>query len=460
MALLMRQLDCPFISKCIPASIVLTYLKRLDAALVRFSRIFGTSIQHTITRHVVLLVSFIGIYTLALLANSQIAWILLWLGYVGVISVGRAWVSNEKLRTAIARKLSDADPDEMPDLRLSAFLSALQLLVIIPLLLKSSHELFDLYIVPIDASYTDWFLLGIDLLCKSLLDWSEIYGVQFSSINLDSMGGRHLIMLLLLTIDFILIQGILRYFEIRRTVGEGVSAAVRDPEMAYRLGRRAVPSLLEQLNNDDLTTVERTHVIEALAVLRESEACESLIQLFEHDELNSTAVAAMVSIGLVPPLIEALNGTSRLIQRGAVTALGRIGDPDAIPALSDAMKRSEPKQRERIVRAFARIEGDASLHLIQALSDDDTGVRLAALQGLVLNSSEELMLKLIEMMGDSVAEIRLGVADALQRFGDGRVVTPLVAALEDSDPRVARQAQRSLDHLQSVVDRKGISSDQ
>ena len=84
----------------------------------------------------------------------------------------------------------------MPDLRLSAFLSALQLLVIIPLLLKSSHELFDLYLVPIDATYADWFLLGIDLLCKSLLDWSEIYGVQFSSINFDSMGGRHLIMLL------------------------------------------------------------------------------------------------------------------------------------------------------------------------------------------------------------------------------------------------------------------------
>ena len=33
-------------------------------------------------------------------------------------------------------------------------------------------------------------------------------------------------------------------------------------------------------------------------------------------------------------------------------------------------------------------------------------------------------------------------------------------ALEDDDARVSRQARRSLDHLESVVARKGTSSDQ
>ena len=180
----------------------------------------------------------------------MLAWVMLWLGFFGVIGVGRAWVANEKLRTAIARKLSDADPDELPDLRISALLSSLQLFIVIPLLLKSSHAIFGLYAVPDDATLLDWMLLGVDLLFRSILDWSEIYGIKMSVIELDSLGGRHLVMAFLLTIDFILIQGIFRVFQIRRTISEGVAAAVRDPEMAYRLGSRAVPSLLEMLDDE------------------------------------------------------------------------------------------------------------------------------------------------------------------------------------------------------------------
>ena len=83
-----------------------------------------------------------------------------------MLGVGRAWVANEKLRTKIARKLSDADPDELPDLRVSALLSSLQLFIIIPLLMKSSPEMFGLYLVPEDASMSDWMLLGVDLLFR------------------------------------------------------------------------------------------------------------------------------------------------------------------------------------------------------------------------------------------------------------------------------------------------------
>ena len=81
-----------------------------------------------------------------------------------MIGIGRAWVSNEKQRTAIARKLSDANPDELPDLRVSALLSALQLFIIIPLLMRSSHSIFGLYAVDEDATISDWMLLGVDCL--------------------------------------------------------------------------------------------------------------------------------------------------------------------------------------------------------------------------------------------------------------------------------------------------------
>ena len=433
---------------------------KVEEILVRFSRLFGTGIQAPHYQLGLLLFSFAIIHAAAFFLTSFLAWIVLWLGFIGVLGVGRAWVTNEKLRTKIARKLSDADPDELPDLRISALLSAIQLFLIIPLLLKSSHEIFGLYRVPEDAALLDWMLLGVDLLFRSILDWSEIYGVKMSSIELDSLGGRHLVMGFLLTIDFILIQGIIRIFEIHRTISEGVAAAVRDPEMAYRLGSRAVPSLLKMLDKNDLAGDECKHVIEALAVLRERSSCEPIILRFEDDNLHTTAVAATVAIGHLPPLLLALSNPNSRTRLGALTAIRRLGDVDAIPALQSAMITGDSEEREKIVRAFASIGIESHIHLIAALSDSSKSVQLAALQGLTLDRSESLMLCLIEMASDNDPDVRLAVVDAMQRFSDGRVVVPLAAALEDEDPRVSRQARRSLDHLESVVARKGTSSDQ
>jgi len=435
-------------------------LGKVDEMLVRFSRFFGTGIHSGIRQHATLLVSFACIHLIAFYLTSLFAWIVLWLGFLGVLGVGRAWVANEKLRTRIARKLSDADPDELPDLRVSALLSSLQLFIIIPLLMKSSHEMFGLYRVPEDATIVDWMLLGVDLLFRSILDWSEIYGVKMSAIELDTLGGRHLVMALLLTIDFILIQGIVRIFSIRRTISEGVAAAVRDPEMAYRLGGRAVPSLLEMLDDQSVTGQDCKHVIEALAVLREQRACDSIILRFDDDDTHTTAVAAMVAIGHLPPLLEALNSTNQKTRMGALSAIKRMADPDAVPALQSAMNGAEADEREKIVRAFGSIGLEAHKHLFSALSDSEKNVQLAALQGLALDRSEALMVKLIGMADHSDPDVRLAAVDAMQRFSDGRVVAPLASALEDDDERVARQARRSLDHLESVVARKGTSSDQ
>ena len=69
------------------------------------------------------MIAFTLIHSAAFYTSNEFAWILLWLGYLGILGVGRAWVANEKQRTAIARKLSDTDPDTLPDLRISALLS-------------------------------------------------------------------------------------------------------------------------------------------------------------------------------------------------------------------------------------------------------------------------------------------------------------------------------------------------
>jgi hypothetical protein len=211
----------------------------------------------------------------------------------------------------------------------------------------------------------------------------------------------------------------------------------------------------EKVQGDDCK-----HVIQALAVLREQKACGPIIKRFENEGGRLTAIAAMVAIGHMPPLIDALSSPQLQTRMGSITALRRLAKPESIPSLAAAMKHADVEERENITRALSAIGAEAYPHLITALSDQSKLVQIAALQGLTLDKSEQLMHKLIAMAKSDDADVRLAVIDAMQRFSDGRVVIPLATALDDVDPRVAKQAKRSLDYLESVVASKGTSSDQ
>jgi hypothetical protein len=124
----------------------------LDQALVAAAVPFGVRIQEPLPRYATLLGIYVVLYLIALVTPPAVALVALTFGYVGVLAVGRAWVANEKLRTDVVRKLANADPDTLPDLRGSALLSALQLLVLLPLLFQNLQKQFDLFDVPPGAT--------------------------------------------------------------------------------------------------------------------------------------------------------------------------------------------------------------------------------------------------------------------------------------------------------------------
>ncbi len=165
---------------------------------------------------------------------------------------GRAWGLNEKERTAIVKKLKDADPDQLPDLRWTALVSALMLLILFPLLFQQAERFFHLYKVNEEPTFCSWFWFSIDkTYLKALPDWSILYGVHSSSIDFDAPWGRHLVLLSRLTFDYILIQGLPRQLAIRATIREAVAVLAADPSTAVRLGKRALAPLIAKLQDPD-----------------------------------------------------------------------------------------------------------------------------------------------------------------------------------------------------------------
>lgn len=224
----------------------------LDDALCSFATPFGAYIASAKRRYAVMLGVFLVIYVVGWLPIPYVPLAALAVGYVGVLAIGRAWVRNEKQRVAIVKKLRDDDPDQMPDLRGTALVSALQLLILFPLLYMQLQRHFHLYDDKGGASFLDWLWFSLDkTYLKALPDWTVLYGLEHSRIGFDSVWGKHVVLLSRLTFDWILIQGFVRLLSIRATIKEAVAALKADPSLAVRLGRRAVGPLIEKLDDPD-----------------------------------------------------------------------------------------------------------------------------------------------------------------------------------------------------------------
>jgi hypothetical protein len=224
----------------------------LDRAFAWCAVPFGVNIADPRRRFPLLLGLYAVIYLDAALAPPASALLGLAFGYVGVLAINRAWVRNEKERTLIVKKLAHGDPDRMPDLRWTALVAALQLLILFPLAFMRLHDEFGWFVVHPDATFGSWFWFAIDkTYLRALPDWSVLYGVHISSIDVSAAWSRHMVLLSRLTFDYILIQGVLRLLAIRATIGEAVAAVKSDPDMSVRLGRRAIAPLTAKLRDPD-----------------------------------------------------------------------------------------------------------------------------------------------------------------------------------------------------------------
>ncbi|MFQ3586733.1 MAG: MFS transporter [Fimbriimonadaceae bacterium] len=126
----------------------------------------------------------------------------------------------------------------------------------------------------------------------------------------------------------------------------------------------------------------------ALAQMRDPQAAEALVhQLEEHPDLVEEEMiealgemGGVASVDIVEPLIRCLQSPRAIIRRAAARALGRIGDPRAIPHLTLAASDPVDSDLRRGALQALRVLGarEAGPAITQALFDSDPSVRIAA----------------------------------------------------------------------------------
>jgi len=233
---------------------------------------------------------------------------------------------------------------------------------------------------------------------------------------------------------------------------------------------------------------KRSPAAEALleARAKRSPAAEALLELDSVSfSVRQPAIESLVDMGApaVRELIAALDGPNRRIARGAVEALGAIGDRRATGPLTALLVDEDPLIRAAAALALARLrDGRAVEPLIGMLRETYPGMAQVAARALGEIGDDRAVepLKKIhedpdaparEAAGEALAQIadaadagagriesliaRLAAGDAPARkraasaliAADGEAVEPLIVALQDASWEVRRGAAEALGEI-------------
>ena len=156
---------------------------------------------------------------------------------------------------------------------------------------------------------------------------------------------------------------------------------------------------------------------------------------------------------VVPTLITLLQDPSPDVRRTAALSLGKIAEPNSIPALvtslnNDADARVREYSAWAIGQSGTTLSDEAALALVTALGDEMPNVKHAAAASLEYAQPQKPLLQLLrQAMAISEVETRIAIVRALSEFGTPSAYSLFLQALKDSDPRVRQTAVAGLGEL-------------
>lgn len=216
-------------------------------------------------------------------------------------------------------------------------------------------------------------------------------------------------------------------------------------ELLARRGARVVPALIDALRSEPAE--RRRGAVVALGRIGDARATEPLVALAHTDQaLLVPITAALARIGdprAFEPLLGLLAAPSAAVRQGAIGALNSMGHPDLERRIAALLSADDPIARESAVRVAGYFGFRTCADaIIERASDPHPSVRKAAIEHLPFLDDPRAPAILDGALRDEAAPVRAAAAQAMGRSeGD---LAPLVRAMDDPDQWVRYYGARAL----------------
>ena len=222
-----------------------------------------------------------------------------------------------------------------------------------------------------------------------------------------------------------------------------------------KMGKDAVPSLLEALDNNSKWSV-RAGVAEALGGIKDKRAEELLLKKIK-DQSKSVRYAAINALNnpefdkdkLIAPLIEVAKSDSYYSNRNiAIAILSVSKDEKALKTIIELVNDQLPAVRFDAITALRNIGREEAVEpLIASLKDDVGMVQDAAKDALYTLKDKNSFGSLIDALQNENYLIRSNAVAVLGDIGREEAVEPLILLLKDGEEKVRIEAVIALGKL-------------
>jgi HEAT repeat protein len=218
-------------------------------------------------------------------------------------------------------------------------------------------------------------------------------------------------------------------------------------EALVKMGRRATPALIARLKSE--RPEERRAAVVALGRIGDPDSVPALIEtLFEEEEfavLASSALGKIADPRAFEPLLTLIGHSSAAVRQAAIGALSSLGHPDLQGRVSDLLRNSNPAIRESAVRISGYFGyAECFKNFLPLIDDPEERVQRAAIELLPFFEGDEVLPTLQRCFEKGDAAIRASVVRALSHVHGKPAASLLTTALRDADSWVRYYALRSI----------------
>ena len=244
---------------------------------------------------------------------------------------------------------------------------------------------------------------------------------------------------------------------------DNLGMALADPSKDVRL---AALTALTRIGTDEagsqLVTVlmepsrqMQGKAIDALGDVGYKPAASQLLAIYDAEQgrkMGDRALTALARIGAPEArgvFLQNMTNSDPLRRRWAVEGMGRLRNENLAGSLTkDFLREPEPSVQSAYCFALALVGRPEFIDRI-SLSLADQFLREQSV-GYLVELGSPFLIELVPYLSDPVADVRRGMALVLEEVGDPDAIPYLRPLLTDSDPRVADWANRAIASLERV----------